>query len=41
MKCKLRLGIDVSEGELSLPTLESNLYVSLVPNIYMYYLLNN
>ena len=36
MKCKLRLGMSVIGGEFSPPTLESNLYVSLVPNIRMY-----
>jgi len=41
MKCKLRLGMPVSDGELSPCALESNLYVSPVPKICMCYLLNN
>ena len=40
MKSKLRLGMPVREGESS-PVFESNLYVCLVPNLYMCYLLKN
>lgn len=40
MESKLRLDMPVREGE-SFPVFESNLYVSLVPKLYMCYLLNN